>query len=114
MKKYTFCKKNGEIKKRYIFACKCIVDAKIEKHEIVVGRHDDKIDEYECYSIRCKHIRNIREKGVLLVKIKEICENFDVEIKDWLYPDFSIDFHGDNVANMISSISYLLEVNDNA
>lgn len=109
MKKYSFFKKNGQIKKFYIPICEYIVSAKIDNHFVTVGHHDDVVDKYECYTTpRIELSSNDRRNYV--IKIQEICSNFAVTTKEWYsHHDLSVEFHGENVNEMIDKLKELLE-----
>ena len=109
MKKYSFCKKNGQIKQFYIPICKYIVSAKIDNHVVTVGRHDDVIDRYKCYTtpritLSAPNIRNY------VTKIKEVCSNYDITTREWYSCcDLSVELYGENVKEMIEELMCLLE-----
>lgn len=108
MKKiYSFCKKNKTLKKYYIPICEYLTQANIQEHEIVIGRHDEVVDKYTCYTTPCLYLYT-KEKLSYLSKIKEICNEFDVLTKEWVCPDFSVELHGDNVELMLNTLNVLL------
>lgn len=109
MKKYSFCKKNGQIKQFYIPICKYITSAKISDHVITVGRHDDVIDRYNCYTTPRLELSASNRRNYV-IKIQEICSNFGVTTKEWhSYRDLSVELHGENVKEMINKLRKLLE-----
>ena len=109
MKRYSFCKKNGQIKQFHIPICEYITYADIDNHVVTVGRHDDLVNKYECYTTpRIELSTNDRRNYV--IKIKEICSNFGVTTKEWYsYRDLSVELHGENVEEMIKELRDLLE-----
>lgn len=105
--KYTFCRKDQTIKQYYIPVCKYIVKAKITTHEITVGRSDTVIKKYSCYTTP-NIILSSRKQSNYITKIREICSNFNVITKEWLYPDLSVELYGENVKNMIDILNDFL------
>lgn len=104
---YTFCKKDGTIKKNYIGMCKYLITAKMQHHEITVGRHNEIVDEYDCYTTPTLYLCAEAQRRYIK-NIHNICSNFDVNIHEWVYPDLSIDLLGDNVENMLEILKTLL------
>lgn len=105
---YSFCKKNGDIKKHYHFSCNQIVKAEMREHTIMVGRHDEVISQYECYTIPMIHLKT-KERDNYVVKVREICSNFNIKIHEWYsFNDVEIHLFGDNVELMISELNLLL------
>lgn len=109
MKRYSFCKKNGQIKQFYIPICEYIASAKIDNHVVTVGRHDDVVDKYECHTTPRIEL-SASDRRNYVIKIKEICSNFTVTTKEWYsYHDLSVELHGENVSEMIGKLRELLE-----
>lgn len=91
-----FLKKDGTVRKNYQKAIDYILSAKIEHHVITVGKYDDTIDEYDCYTTKNKTFYS-RDKEDMRKKVKEICLEYGVTTKEWYgLMDMSINFHGDN------------------
>lgn len=109
MKKYSFCKKNGQIKQFYIPICEYITSAKISDHVITIGRYEDIVDRYNCYTTpRLKLSASNRRNYV--IKTQEVCSNFGVNTKEWYScNDLSVELHGENVKEMIEELRDLLE-----
>lgn len=109
MEKYSFCKKDGKIKQFYIPICEYIISAKICEHIVTIGRHDDVVDKYECYTTPRIELSASNRRNYV-VKIQEICSNFSITTKEWYsYRDLSVEFHGENVKEMIGKLRELLE-----
>lgn len=107
MKHYTFCKKDGTIKKNYIPTCEYIIQTKMEKHQLTRYRSDVVVKEYYCYTTPYKRFTRTNENYIN--KIREICNNFNVTIqREWIYPEISIEFQEHNVKKMINEIKKLL------
>lgn len=105
----TFCKKDGNIKKNYIPICEYLIQTKIKKHKLTRFRSDDIVKEYCCYTTPYKWFTITKEKENFLIKIREICNYFNVTIQtEWIYPDVSIEFKKQNVQNMIDTIKRML------
>lgn len=107
-----FLKKDGTVKKNYQKAINYILSAKMEHHTITVGRHDDVIDEYDCYTTINK-IFYSREKEDMRKKVREICLEYVVMTKEWYsHMDMSINFHGNNddVERMLNELSKYKQV----
>lgn len=112
-KNYTFCKQDGTLKHYYIPICEYIIEAKMQKHEIMIGRYEDIVDVYECYTTPRREFF-AKDRRSYESKIKEICSNFDVTTKYWYsYRDLSTELHGENVLEMIKILTELLEVTNN-
>lgn len=108
MNDYTFCKKDGTIKKCYIDICEQITKAVVECHEIRMGRSDDIIDVYDCYTIPRQSLSS-RKRALFESKVCDVCKCFNVAIKPWYsYWDITIELHGENVERMIEELSYML------
>lgn len=110
MKKYTFCKNDGSIKKSYIEMCKYLVDGRIQHQTITVGRHDEIIDEYDCYITKAINLP-ARIQRQYIKNIHEICSNFDVMTKEWVYPDLQVELHGEDVDELLQVLTDLLRGN---
>lgn len=109
MKKYSFCKKNGQIKQFYIPICEYITSAKITDHVVTVGRHDDVVDRYNCYTTSRIEL-SASDRRNYVSKIREICTNFGITTNEWYsYRDLSVELHGENVKEMIDELRGLLE-----
>jgi len=109
MKKYSFCKKNGQIKQFYIPICEYITSVKIDNHVVTVGRHDDVVDEYKCYTTPRIELSTSNRRNYV-AKIQEICSNFGITTKEWYsYSDLSVELHGENVREMVDKLRELLE-----
>lgn len=109
MKKYSFCKKNGQIKQFYIPICEYITSAKISDHVITVGRHDDVVDKYDCYTTPRIEL-SASDRRNYVTKIQEICLNFGITTKEWYScRDLSVELHGENVKEIIEKLRDLLE-----
>lgn len=109
MKRYSFCKKNGQIKQFYFPICEYITYADIDNHVVTVGRHDDVVDKYECYTTPRIEL-STSDRRNYVIKIKEICSNFGVTTKEWYScRDLSVELHGENVEEMIKELRDLLE-----
>lgn len=108
MKKYSFCKKNGSIKKFYIPVCEYITNSQYRKHELTHCGRDEVIGVYWSYATPYKQFSCSCDKYNYIRKIKEICSNFDVETKEWVYPDLTVELHGKNVNKMIDELKKLL------
>ena len=110
---YTFCKKNGQIKHFYIPICEYIIQATIQEHRVLIGRYDNTIDEYKCYTTPRLKLSSSEQRSYKS-KIDEICSNFMVDTKYWYgYKDLSVELHGENVEEMLMSLTQLLEVTNN-
>lgn len=108
MDNYSFCKKDGSIKERYKFACQQIVSAKMGHKEIMCGRYDDIVEEYDCYTIQRLELYSPK-KYSYISKVQEICKNFNIKTREWYsHNDISIDLLGDNVPEMIGEVRKLL------
>lgn len=101
---YTFCKKDGSIKLRYKFVCKCIALAQLKHRVITAGLHTE---EYDCYSIP-KFEGSTKERRNYVSKIRDVCDAFNVKLQVWYsYNEIAIDLYGDNVLHMIDTINKL-------
>lgn len=111
---FTFCKKDGQIKQYYIPICVYITQAERKEHKVMVGRSDEIVEEYTCFTTR--HITlNAKGRETYISKIREICSCFDVTIKVWYsMNEISVELHGDNVLSMLSSLKNLLENVENS
>ena len=108
MGNYSFCKKNGDIKERYKFACRQITLSEIRRREIMRGRCDEIVETYECYTTPRIELYS-PQKCRYISKIQEVCQNFNIKTREWYSGnDISIDLLGDNVSEMISEIKKLL------
>ena len=109
MSNYSFCKKNGDIKERFKFACQNIVLSK-PKHTIVkTGRQHAIAEEYDCYVIPRIEISS-KKKYRYLSNIVEVCNAFEVKTRAWYsHNDISIDLVGENTSYMIEILNGLLE-----
>lgn len=108
MKKYSFCKKNGQIKQFYAPICKYITLANIDDHVVTVGRNDEFIDRYDCYTTP-RITLSTSDRRNYVIKIQEICSNFDVTTKEWYScRDLSVELHGENVKQMIEELTVLM------
>lgn len=104
---YTFCKKDGTLKQNYIRVCEYLVKGKVEKHDISIGRSDEVIEAYNCYTTpRIKLYA--KDKCSYVAKIKDICSNFDITTKEWYsYMDLTVELH-EKVEEMIKELNNLL------
>lgn len=108
MSNYSFCKKDGNIKERYKFACQQIVLSKMGRKEIMQGRYDKIVEVYECYTTPRIELYSPKKYNYIS-RVQEICKNFNIKTREWYsHNDISIDFLGDNVPEMISEIRKLL------
>lgn len=109
MKKYSFCKKNGQIKKFYIPICKYIISANISDHIITVGRYDDVVDRYSCYTTPRIELSACNKQNYIS-KIQEICSNFEIITKEWYsHNDLTVELHGENVKGMLDELRELID-----
>ena len=105
---YTFCKKDGTIKKHYIDVCQYIIKAQMQNHEVIVGRYDKVINSYSCYTTSRKELC-AKDKRSYKNKIKEICSNFNIKTKEWYSCNsLLVELHGNNVEQMINELKNLL------
>ena len=105
---YTFCKKDGSIKKRYVYVCLNITSANIEHRTITSGRQSVIVDEYDCWVIPTVELYT-KEKRDYLLKVEGICNIFDVKIRPWYsYNEVTIELLGKNVSYMIETLNKLL------
>lgn len=108
MDTFTFCKKDGAIKKSYIDVCEQITKAAIERYEIMRGRSENIIDVYDCYTIPRQSLSS-KKRDRFESKIRDICKCFDVTIKSWYSGcDITIELHDGNVTQMIEELSSML------
>lgn len=107
-KKYTFCNRDGSLKKSYIPICEYILEAKTQKHEIYIGRSETIMNSYECFTTPSRKFY-AKEKEIYKEKIKEVCSNFDITTNEWYsYMSMCVELHGDNVRSMFDELSLLL------
>lgn len=112
MNEYTFCKKNGEIKKNYIFVCEQILKSEMQHHEICVGRSDKVIKEYNSITVPSVCLAQPKRNSYIN-KVKEICKCFNNVTHEWYSGiDVSIELLGDNVEYMLNELSRLLGGDD--
>ena len=107
---YCFLKKDGTIKKNYKEACQYIETAEVKEHEISRGRSDEIVKKYNCYTTKeQKFSKPIRDK--ILLKIVNICSDFNCEIKVWYsgLNYISIELHGERVEFMLNEIKKYLQ-----
>lgn len=105
---FTFCKKDGTIKKNYIDVCEQITKAKIEHHEIMKGRSENIVDEYDCYTTPRQSLPS-KKRSRFEEKVRDVCKCFNVTIKSWYSCwDITIELHGKNVEQMIEELSSIL------
>lgn len=104
---YTFCKKDGTLKQNHIRVCEYLVKSKIERHDVSIGRSDEIIKTYNCYTTpRVKLCA--KDKRSYISKIKEICSNFDITDKEWYsYMSLTVELYG-KVEEMIKELNDLL------
>lgn len=108
MDTFTFCKKDGAIKKSYIDVCEQITKAAIERHEIMRGRNEEVVDTYDCYTIPRQSLPS-KKRDSFESKVCDICKCFDITTKSWYSGwDITIELHGENVSQMISEVSSML------
>lgn len=104
-KVYCFQKKDGTVKKYYREAVVYILTATVQKHEIMIGRSDEVIDVYECYTTESKRFLEPK-RSAIQSKIIEICAEFDCYVKPWysVYQEISFELHGNNVESMLKEL----------
>lgn len=108
MNTFSFCKKDGTIKKYYIDVCEQITKARIEHHEIMRGQSEDVVDEYDCFTIPRQSLSS-KKRNRFESKVCDICKCFDVTIKTWYSCwDITIELHGENITQMIEELSSML------
>lgn len=102
---YCFQKKDGTVKKYYKEAIDYILTATVQKHEIMIGRSDEVINVYECYTTESKRFLEPK-RSTIQSKIIEICAEFDCYTKTWYsgYQEISLELHGDNVEFMLNKL----------
>ena len=104
---YKFCTKDGVIKKKYIPICNYLLESKMKRHEVYFHREKIPHEIYECYTTPNVRLKS-RDKERYYLRIKEICDDFNIKIKAWVYPDFFVELHGENITYMLNEISLLL------
>ena len=108
MSSYSFCKKDGDIKARYGFACRQIISCRKIHREVEIGRNGNVVEVYDCYAIPKIELCSPKKRSYIS-KVKEVCENFNVKTRDWhSLNEVVIDLMGDNVSFMIKEIEKLL------
>lgn len=101
---YCFLTKKGELRKSYYEVFEYLNTATIQHHEIMVGRYDTVVDEYDCYSTKLKKFREPKRASTLN-KIQKICNDFNCTCHIWYSGiDMRTDLHGDNVEKMLKEI----------
>ena len=101
---YCFLTKKGELRKSYKDVLEYLNTATMKHHEIMVGRYDTVVDEYDCYSTELKKFCEPKRTGTLK-KIEKICTDFNCTCHAWYSGiDMRTDLHGDNVEKMLEEI----------
>lgn len=102
---YCFQKKDGTVKKYYKEAIDYILTAKVQRHEITVGRSDKVGKIYECYTTERKRFLEPK-RNAIQSKVIDICAEFGCYINSWYsgYQEISLELHGDNVESMLNEL----------
>ena len=105
---YTFCRNDGHIKQYYIPICDYIVKAERKEHEIMMGRSEDIIEKYTCFTTP-RIALNEKDRRSYVSKIREICSCFDVTTREWYsYNELSVELHGEGLSAMLLELKNLL------
>lgn len=101
---YCFLTKTGKLRKNYLEVCQYILTSKMDHHIITVGRYDDVVDEYDCYTTGHKKLY-AKERRSFEEKILSICKEFNINPHFWYsYLDISVDFRGE-----IKDVEFMLK-----
>lgn len=101
---YCFLTKKGELRKSYKEVFEYLNTATMQHHEIVQGRYDTVIDEYDCYSTKLIKFREPKRTNILN-KIQKICNDFNCTCHVWYSGiDIRTDLRGDGVEKMLEEI----------
>lgn len=106
---YCFLKKDGSIKKNYLEVVDYLLTAKMRHQEIMYGRHDDIVEEYDCYETDHRNYHQPK-RSQIETKVRDICSNFSCTIRPWYsLTTISIELHGDNVESMLDKLKNIYQ-----
>lgn len=106
---YCFLTKNGQLRKNYIKAFNYILTATMHHSQIIQGKHEEIVDEYDCYTTKIEDFA-LRDKDAMESKVKNICDEFKIKTHPWYSGNLGlrIEFHGDNVEFMLNELKKYL------
>lgn len=114
MKKYSFVKNDGMIKKNYIDVCKDILASKIQHHVITVGRYNDIVEEYDSYSFIKDGLLQPKRRQYEN-KVKEIVNHFRKTNHTWRSGcNITFNFNGVDYDLMKIKLENLLKITKEA
>lgn len=102
---YCFLTKNGQLRKNYIKAINYILTATMQHRQLIKGRYEEVVDEYDCYTTKIIDFSS-RDKSNMEEKVVNICNEFQIKIHRWYSGNLGlqIEFHGDNVEFMLNEL----------
>ena len=102
---YCFLTKNGQLRKNYIKAINYILTATMQYRQLIKGRYEEVVDEYDCYTTKIIDFSS-RDKSNMEEKVVNICNEFQIKIHRWYSGNLGlqIEFHGDNVEFMLNEL----------
>ena len=107
-KNLTFCKTDGQIKQYYVPICEYIVKAERKEHELMIGRSEDIVEKYTCFTTP-RIVLNAKDRRLYIAKIQEICSCFDVTTREWYSGnELSVELHGESLLTMLLELKNLL------